>query len=125
MITDTDLQGAYIAVAADVPTSTSSFTVVIGTGETFTYNNRDYTDRIVTRGTSYYFFVRLYSSAVSNLLYEELFCHANVQCNYSMWALIQLSISMLTYVICLIQDPSLFNDSTPVLPATSKYLGSM
>ena len=106
-ITLNDLQGAYVAVANNVPTSTSSFNVPLGTGISGTFTTPDgievlYTDAPLKAGVTYYFFIRLYSSVVSN-------CHI-------------ISVLYGLCVICLIQDTKVFNDSVPKTPSiTSMY----
>ena len=63
---------AYItAVYIDVD-RTFQTSIVIGDNTATSYNGNDYTNVAVDRGTTYFFFIRLYSSVVSNL---HIFIH--------------------------------------------------
>ena len=107
-ITLDDLQGAFVAVAKTVPINLSPFTEPLGTGTTGTFttpdgNEVEFDNRPPRGGATYYFFIRLYSSVVSN-------CHI-------------ISVLYGVCVISLIQDTKVFNDSVPKTPSiTSMYI---
>ena len=106
-----DLQGAYVAIAKNVSINLSPFSEPLGTGTTGTFttpdgNEVEFDDRPPRGGATYYFFIRLFSSVVSN-------CHT-------------ISVLYGVCVICLIQDTSIFNDSVPrARISTSMYTASV
>ena len=63
---------AYITAAYDDVDRRVQASIVIGDNAVTSYNGIDYTNVAVDRGTTYFFFIRLYSNVVSNL---NIFMH--------------------------------------------------